>query len=101
MGPRKLGTACTVRAVTRCGWERRAGPVDTTSWRVGGEYQCAEAQDLPCRVTSGASQETRPDLKPCGRSPLGVERAVPLWGTPEEGKASDTTLQTTRFSEMA
>jgi hypothetical protein len=31
----------------------------------------------------------------------GVERAVPIWGKPEDGQASDTTLNTTRVSEIA
>jgi hypothetical protein len=53
------------------------------------------------QVTSGARQEKRPDLQPFVLSTLGVDRAVPRWGKPEEGKASDQALKTTRWSEMA
>jgi hypothetical protein len=34
-------------------------------------------------------------------STLCVDRAVPIWGKPEAGKASDKTLKTTRLSEIA
>jgi hypothetical protein len=34
-------------------------------------------------------------------SPLCVDRAVPIWGKPEEGNASDTALNTTLLSELA
>jgi len=40
-------------------------------------------------------------LKPCVFSTLGVERAVPLWGNPEEGHASEKTLNTPLWSTMA
>ena len=74
---------------------------DTTSHRVWGEDEFPEEQDLPCRIPSGYRQAKRPDLKPCVLATLCVDRAVPRWGTPEAGKASDTTLQTTRLSESA
>ncbi len=35
------------------------------------------------------------------RSRLWVERAVPLWGKPDDGQASDQTLKTTRFAASA
>ena len=34
-------------------------------------------------------------------STLCVDRAVPMWGKPEDGKASDKTLNTTLLSEIA
>src|SRR5215813_8987532 len=46
-------------------------------------------------------QLKRPDLKPCVLSTLGVDRAGPMWGKPEDGKASDKTLNTTLLSESA
>jgi transposase len=101
MGTMKRFTACAVRAVTRFGLERRSVHLDTTSRSVWGEDQCAEAQDVPFRVTSGHSQDTRPDLKPLVRSTLCVDRAVPIWGKPEEGNASDKTLHPTLVSEIA
>jgi transposase len=68
---------------------------DTTSRSVWGEYEFAETQDLPFQVTSGYSKDKRPDLKQFVRSPLCVDRAVPIWGKPEDGNASDQTLNTT------
>jgi len=97
----KLFTAWAVRAAARFGWECRDVHVDTTSRRVGGEDQWAEEQDLPCQVTSGDSQEQRPDLKPCVLSTVCVDRAVPMGGQPEDGKAADQTRNTTRWSESA
>ena len=52
-GTRRLFTACAVRASIRFGLERRYGHFDTTSRSVWGDYQCAEEQDLPFRVTYG------------------------------------------------
>jgi len=100
-GTLQLVTACAVRAVTRFGLERRDGHFDPTARRVWGEDPVAEEQDVPFSVTSGDRQDQRPDLQPFGRSLRCVERAGPLWGTPEEGTASATTLQTTRVSESA
>lgn len=68
---------------------------DTTSRRVWGEYQFAATQDLPCQGTYGSSKDQRPDLKQVVLSTLCVERAVPIWGKPEDGKASDQTLTAT------
>jgi transposase len=100
-GTRRLFTACAVRAAMRFGLERRSVHFDTTSRRVWGEYQCAETQDLPFQVTYGYSKAKRPDLKPCVLSTLCVDRAGPMWGKPEDGNASDKTLNTTLLSEIA
>jgi transposase len=101
MGTMKLFTACAVRAVTRFGLERRYVHFDTTSRSVWGEYQLAEEQDVPFRVTYGYSKDKRPDLKQFVLAMLCVDRAVPIWGKPEDGNASDKTLHTTLLSESA
>jgi hypothetical protein len=101
LGPMKRCTAWAVRAAARFGWERRSVHFDTTSRSVWGEYQWAEEQDLPFRLTPGSRQEKRPDLKPFGRSTLCVERAVPMWGKPEDGNASDKPRTATLLSELA
>jgi len=100
MGTIKLFTACAVRALTRFGLERRYVHFDTTSQSVWGEYQFAEDQDLPFQVTYGYSKDKRPDLKQFVLSTLCVDRAVPIWGKPEDGNASDKTLNTTLLSEI-
>src|SRR5215831_3544367 len=100
-GTMRLFTACAVRAAMRCGLERRYVHFDTTSRRVWGEYQFAETQDLPFQVTYGYSKEKRPDLQQFVLSTLCVDRAVPIWGKPEDGHASDKTLNTTLLSEIA
>jgi transposase len=61
----------------------------------------AEEPAVPFRITYGSSKDKRPDLKPCVFSTLCVDRAVPLWGTPEDGKASDTTVHNTLLSDIA
>jgi transposase len=101
MGTMQLFTACAVRAAARYGLERRYVHFDTTSRSVWGEYQCAEEQDLPFRVTYGYSKDKRPDLKQFVLSTLCVDRAVPIWGKLEDGNASDKTLNTTLLSEIA
>jgi transposase len=52
-------------------------------------------------VTYGYSKDKRPDLKQFVLSTLCVDRAVPIWGKPEDGNASDKTLNTTLLSEIA
>ena len=94
-GTRRLCTAWAGRAATRCGFERRSVPFATTSRRVWGASPLAETPALPLQGTAGESQDKRPALTPCVLSTLCVERAVPLWGKPEDGKASDQSLNTT------
>jgi transposase len=100
-GTMRLFTACAVRAATRFGLERRYVHFDTTSRSVWGDYQFAETQDLPFQVTYGYSKDKRPDLKQFVLSTLCVERAVPIWGKPEDGNAADKTLNRTLLSEIA
>jgi transposase len=100
-GTMKLFTACAVRAAGRFGLERRYVHFDTTSRSVWGEYEFAEEQAVPFRVTYGYSKDKRPDLKQFVLSTLCVDRAVPIWGKPEDGNASDKTLNTTLLSEIA
>jgi transposase len=101
MGTMKLFTAWAVRAAPQCGLERRDVHLETTSPSVWGAYDFPEAQDLPFRITDGYSTDKRPDLKQCVLSTLGVDRAGPMWGKPEDGNASDKTLNTTLLSEIA
>ena len=49
----------------------------------------------------GESQDNRPDLKPCGFSTLGVDRAVPLWGTPHAGHGSENPVHHPLLSDIA
>jgi transposase len=100
-GTMRLFTACAVRAATRFGLERRYVHFDTTSRSVWGDYQFAETQALPFQVTYGYSKDKRPDLKQFVLSTLCVDRAVPIWGQPADGNASDKTLNTTLLSEIA
>jgi transposase len=101
MGTMKLFTACAVRAAAQFGLERRYVHFDTTSRSVWGDYQFAEEQDIPFQVTYGYSKDKRPDLKQFVLSTLCVDRAVPIWGKPEDGNASDKTLNTSLLSEIA
>jgi transposase len=100
-GTMRLFTGCAVRAATRFGLECRYVHFDTTSRSVWGEYKFAETQDLPFQVTYGYSKDKLPDLKQFVLSTLCVDRAVPIWGKPEDGNASDKTLNTTMLSEIA
>jgi len=100
-GTMRLFTACAVRASMRFGLERRYVHFDTTSHSVWGDYHFAETQDLPFQITYGYSKDKRPDLKQFVLSTLCVDRAVPIWGKPEDGNASDKTLNTTLLSEIA
>jgi len=103
-GTMKVLTACAVRADQVFGVDKRDVHCDTTSMPVSGDYgrpaETAEPQ-VPLTITSGSSKDKRPDLKQCVFATLCVERAVPIWGKPEDGHASDTTVNHTLLSDMA
>lgn len=101
VGTMKIFTACAIRAATQFGLERRYVHFDTTSCNVWGDYAFPETQDVPFRLTYGYSKDKRPDLKQFVLSMLCVDRAIPIWGKPEDGNASDKTLNTTLLSEIA
>jgi transposase len=101
MDTMKIFTACAVRAATQFGLEHRYVHFDTTSRSVWGDYEFAETQDVPFRVTYGYSKDKRSDLKQFVLSMLCVDRAVPIWGKPEDGNASDKPLNTMLLSEIA
>jgi len=100
-GTLRIFTACAVRAAAQFGLERRYVHFDTTSCSVYGDYQVDECQDVPFTLTYGYSKEKRPDLKQFVLSLLCVDQAVPIWGKPEDGNASDKGLNTTLLSEIA
>ena len=74
---------------------------DTTARSVWGASPYAETQDLPLQGTYGYSKDKRPDLQQFVLSTLCVDRAVPIWGKPEDGNASDKTRNTTLWAEIA
>jgi transposase len=103
-GTMKVFTACAVRADRVFGFDKRYVHFDTTSITVYGDYlppEEAEEQEAPFRITYGYSKDKRPDLKQCVLSTLCVDRAVPLWGKPEDGNASDKTVNNTVLSNIA
>jgi transposase len=103
-GTMKIFTACAVRADQVFGFDKRYVHFDTTSVSVYGEYlppEDPQAPAVPFTITYGYSKDKRPDLKQFVLSTLCVDRAVPLWGKPEDGNASDKTVNNTLLSEMA
>jgi transposase len=107
VGTMKIFTACAVRADRVYGLDKRYVHFDTTSISVYGEYLPPEGQPaqqeqaVPFTITHGYSKDKRPDLKQFVFSTLCVDRAVPLWGTPEDGNASDKTINNTLLSDIA
>jgi transposase len=103
-GTMQVFTACAVRADRVFGFDKRYVHFDTTSMTVYGDYRPpeeAEESEVPFRITYGYSKDKRPDLKQFVLSTLCVDRAVPLWGQPEDGKAADKTVNNTRLSDIA
>jgi len=104
VGTMKIFTACAVRADQVYGLDKRYVHFDTTSISVYGDYRPPEAAEesvAPFRITYGYSKDKRPDLKQFVFSTLCVDRAVPLWGKPEDGNASDKTINNTLLSTIA
>src|SRR5207244_6524921 len=89
------------RADMLFGFDTQYVHFDTTSKSVYGDYLPGEGQEVPFSITYGYSKDKRPDLKQFVFSLLCVDRAVPIWGKPEDGNASDKTLNTTLLSELA
>jgi transposase len=103
-GTMKVFTACAVRADRVFGFDKRYVHFDTTSITVYGEYRPPEEageSEVPFQITYGYSKDKRPDLKQFVLSTLCVDRAVPLWGKPEDGNASDKTVNNTLLSNIA
>jgi transposase len=103
-GTMKVFTACAVRADQVFGFDKRYVHFDTTSITVHGDYlppEEAEGSEVPFRITYGYSKDKRPDLKQFVFATLCVDRAVPLWGTPADGNASDKTVNNTLLSDIA
>src|SRR5919205_3364673 len=107
VGTMKIFTACAVRADQVYGFDKRYVHFDTTSISVYGDYRPPEGQPdqqeqaVPFTITHGYSKDKRPDLKQFVFSTLCVERAIPLWGKPEDGNASDKTVNNTLLSNIA
>jgi transposase len=100
-GTMKLFTSVAVRAAHQFGLDRRYVHFDTTSRSVYGDYRVEDDRDPPFKLTHGYSKDKRPDLKQFVLSTLCIDRAVPIWGQPEDGNASDKTINTTVLSEMS
>jgi transposase len=103
-GTMKVFTACAIRADRVCGFDKRYVHFDTTSIMVYGDYllpEEAQESEVPFRITYGYSKDKRPDLKQFVFSTLCVDRAVPLWGTPHDGNASDKAVNNTLLSNIA
>jgi len=103
-GTMKVFTACAVRADRVFGFDKRYVHFDTTSIAVYGDYLPPEEtaeQEGPFRITYGSSKDKRPDLKQFVFATLCVDRAVPLWGQPEDGNVSDKTVHNTLLSTIA
>jgi transposase len=107
VGTMKIFTACAVRADQAYGLDKQYVHFDTTSISVYGDYLPPEgspdqqAPAVPFTITHGYRKDKRPDLKQFVFSTLCVDRAVPLWGKPEDGNASDTTVNNTLLSTIA
>ena len=104
VGTMKLFTACAVRADQVFGLDKRYVHFDTTSVSVYGEYlppEDLQERQVPFTITHGYSKDKRPDLKQFVFATLCVDRAVPLWGKPEDGNASDKTVNNTLLSDIA
>jgi Domain of unknown function (DUF4277) len=107
VGTMKIFTACAVRADQLYGLDQRSVHFDTPSISVYGDYLPPEGppdppeQAVPFTIPHGYSKDKRPALQQFVFSTLGVARAVPLWGTPEDGTASAKLINTTLLSDMA
>ena len=103
-GTMKVFTTCAVRADQAFHFDKRYVHFDTTSITVHGDYlppEEAQESEAPFRITYGYSKDKRPDLKQFVFATLCVDRAVPLWGKPEDGNASDKMVNNSLLSDIA
>jgi Domain of unknown function (DUF4277) len=103
-GTMKVCTACALRADRVCGCDKRYVHFATTSILVYGDYlrpEEAQESEGPFRITYGSSKDKRPALQQFVFSTLCGERAVPLWGTPQDGHASEKAVKNPLLSTIA
>lgn len=100
-GTMKIFSECAVRACGVFEVERQHVHFDTTSRSVYGDYEPAEGGKEPFTITYGYSKDQRPDLKQLVLTTLCVERDVPIFGTVEDGNASDKRLNHEILTEIS
>ena len=103
-GTMQVFTACAVRAEQILHCDKRSVHFDTTSVTVYGEYlppEESQEHKRPFRIPYGYSKDKRPDLQQCVFATRCIDRAVPIWGQPEEGNASGKTGNNTLLSTIA
>jgi len=71
---------------------------DTTSISLWGDYDWDKP---PFQIEHGYSKDKRPDLKQFLVSMLCVEGAVPIFGKPEDGAASDKTINNRLLTDIS
>jgi transposase len=103
-GTMQVFTACAGRADQAFHFDKRYVHFDTTSMTVYGDDGLPEESAepaVPLTIPYGYRKDKRPDLKQVVFATLCSDRAVPMWGTPADGHASDTTVHHTLLSNLA
>ncbi|MFO8078298.1 MAG: IS1634 family transposase [Thermoplasmatota archaeon] len=71
--------------------QKKFGHLDTTTFSVHGEYDCADTDDAVIRITRGRSKQKRPDLKQIFLNLLvSFDGGVPLFMQALDGNSSDS-----------
>lgn len=94
IGPIKIFSAISKRAVDVFAIDNRHVSFDTTSVSVFGDYDLYkdDEESSILKITHGHSKDHRPDLKQFLISMLCVDRNVPVFGKTEDGNGSDKTI---------
>ena len=100
-GTQRIFSALSVAAMERFALQARHVHFDTTSVNVFGDYNNADDEQAPFKITHGYSKDKRPDLKQFVLSLLCVDGDIPIVGKQEDGNASDKKINHRVLGEVA
>jgi transposase len=100
-GTQRIFSALSVSAMERFALTAKHVHFDTTSVNVFGDYNTADGEQAPFKITHGYSKDKRPDLKQFVLSLLCVDGDIPIVGKQEDGNASDKKINHRVLGEVA
>ncbi|TDI76828.1 MAG: IS1634 family transposase [Bacteroidetes bacterium] len=100
-GAEKVFSAVAFRASCKFSLNKKYVHFDTTSVNVWGDYDQCSPDSKNINITFGYSKDHRPDLKQFLIKMLCVGRNIPIFGSCEDGNASDKKINNNVLSRIS